>query len=158
MPATPTLSTSSLLLLPSRQLASRHGLHASGSRPPGRIGLAVQERKRTANASESSNASGNVYCDCRKCPAGTLARYCNLEGGIDLCGHGLRKYDCRNPVCNPNQAQICSECGRWKNACARSKIGSCSYAKGTRPMCECGVLLQSCKKRKSGCPLRKPVG
>ncbi len=92
----------------------------------------VQMPKRRANASESesSNSSGHAYCDCRKCPAGTEARFCRFKGGLGICAHGIVKYGCRNTVCNPKQAQVCSQCNTWKSVCAYHEIGSCPNAKG----------------------------
>jgi hypothetical protein len=119
----------------------------------------VQKRRRVAT--DTASAGGNKFCTCGKCPARTQARYCPAEGGLEVCGHGIRKSDCLNATCNPKQAQMCSECtsecGTYKSGCARKEIGSCITAKGLGyPMCGCGSRKADCKKRKPHCPFRNP--
>ena len=122
----------------------------------------VQKRRRVATATADAGRN-NKYCTCGQCLPRTLARNCRENGGVDVCAHGIKKYDCRNATCNPKQAQMCSECtsecGTYKSGCARKEIGSCISAKGLGyhyPMCGCGSRKTVCKKNKPHCPFRNP--
>ena len=116
-----------------------------------------KQKKRRRVATDTANKYGNKYCTCGECPDKTEARFCQAEGGLEVCGHGKRKSDCLNATCNPKQAQLCPECGTWKSGCARKAIGSCISAKGLGyPMCGCGSRKAQCKARKPHCPFRNP--